>query len=102
MRRFDGIPMRYFGVGPLRLTHTKTKLKPVIGTEGYREIVAGMERKIPVFAIGGVVPSDIAALLGAGVYGIAVSGGLFSEGHSAEAIRLFTSEMEQYEPADRK
>ncbi len=95
MRHFDGIPMTYFGVGPLRMTPTKTKLKPVLGIEGYRAIAERMENTAPVFAIGGVVPSDIPGLLGAGVYGIAVSGALFSEGHSAEAIRLFTRELEQ-------
>lgn len=102
MRHFDGIPMTYFGVGPLRMTPTKTKLKPVLGTQGYRAIVEGMGQSVPVFAIGGVVPSDIKTLLDAGVYGIAVSGALFSEGHSAEAIQLFTREIEQYESADRR
>jgi thiamine-phosphate pyrophosphorylase len=105
LSRYKGVPMTYFGVGPLRETPTKTKLKPVLGISGYRQLVADMQAEqldVPVFAIGGVVPSDVAPLLEAGVYGIALSGAIFYERHSAEAIRAFTSETEYYEPANRR
>jgi thiamine-phosphate pyrophosphorylase len=100
MHHYADVVMTYFGVGPLRLTTTKTKLKPVLGIEGYRKLIAGMNTgqiKAPVFAIGGIVPSDVAPLLEAGVYGIAISGALFNEGHRAEAIRAFVHEIENYE-----
>jgi thiamine-phosphate pyrophosphorylase len=105
LSRYAGAPMTYFGVGPLRETATKTKLKPVLGISGYRQLIADMQAnqlQIPVFAIGGIVPADVAPLLGSGVYGIALSGAIFHERHSAEAIRAFTSETQNYEPANRR
>jgi len=100
IQHYNGVDMTYFGVGPLRLTTTKTKLKPVLGLEGYRQLITEMKtagQNVPVFAIGGVVPSDVMPLLEAGVYGIAVSGALFNEQHSVEAIRAFAAETERYE-----
>jgi thiamine-phosphate pyrophosphorylase len=105
LRRYADVPMSYFGVGPLRQTTTKTKLKPVLGSDGYRKLIAEMQpdqRHIPVFAIGGIVPPDVAPLFDAGVYGIALSGAIFHEQHRAEAIRAFTSETEQYELTGRR
>jgi thiamine-phosphate diphosphorylase len=105
LRHYAGVGMTYFGVGPLRLTTTKTKLKPVLGIEGYRDLIAGMKTNqtdVPVFAIGGIIPSDVAPLLETGVYGIAISGALFNERHSAEAIRAFAAEMEKYELTVRR
>lgn len=105
MARYADVRMTYFGVGPLRLTATKTKLKPVLGIAGYEQLLQDMRSSgisTPVFAIGGVVPSDVAPLLAAGVYGIALSGAIFQAQHSAEAIRAFTSETEQYELTGRK
>lgn len=66
----------YVGLGPFRFTTTKKKLSPVLGLEGYRKILkACNERgiKLPIIAIGGIEIIDIPALMGAGVYGIAVS-----------------------------
>jgi thiamine-phosphate pyrophosphorylase len=105
LQHYTGVGMTYFGVGPLRLTTTKTKLKPVLGITGYRQLIAGMKTagsEVPVFAIGGIVPSDVVSLLEAGVYGIAISGAVFNERHSAEAIRAFAAEMEKYELTVRR
>ena len=67
----------YIGCGPFRFTETKKKLSPVLGTEGYRNIVdqlhkAGIE--IPIVAIGGIELEDIDSILDTGIPGIAVSG----------------------------
>lgn len=68
----------YIGLGPLRFTTTKEKLSPVLGFEGYRNIVDGLKDrsiKIPkIFAIGSVVLEDILPLQEIGIYGVAVSG----------------------------
>ncbi|WP_313093406.1 thiamine phosphate synthase [Chryseobacterium flavum] len=68
----------YIGLGPLRFTTTKEKLSPVLGFEGYRNIVEGLKDKsieIPkIFAIGSVASEDILPLQQIGVYGVAVSG----------------------------
>jgi thiamine-phosphate pyrophosphorylase len=53
----------YIGLGPLRFTSTKEQLSPILGFEGYGEIINSLKEKsieIPkIFAIGGVVLEDI-------------------------------------------
>ncbi len=67
----------YIGLGPYRFTSTKEKLSPVLGLEGYQNIISRMKTEnlhTPVYAIGGIELKDIAAIVNTGVYGIAVSG----------------------------
>lgn len=67
----------YIGCGPFRFTTTKKNLAPVLGIEGYRDIIAKMLNagiNIPMVAIGGITPDDIDEILATGVQGIAVSG----------------------------
>ena len=66
----------YIGLGPFRFTTTKQKLSPTLGLEGYRAILSACEKQgihIPVIAIGGITITDIPALMGAGIHGIAAS-----------------------------
>ena len=67
----------YIGCGPFRFTTTKKNLAPVLGIDGYREIIEKMSKAgidLPVVAIGGITADDIDAILATGVKGIAVSG----------------------------
>ena len=67
----------YIGCGPFRFTTTKKNLAPVLGVEGYRDIIEKMRNagiNIPMVAIGGITPDDIDEILATGVQGIAVSG----------------------------
>ncbi|MCA6438729.1 MAG: thiamine phosphate synthase [Sediminibacterium sp.] len=67
----------YVGVGPYRFTTTKEKLSPILGLQGYADIMNELSKRnihIPVYAIGGIVLEDIADLVSIGVYGIAASG----------------------------
>ena len=67
----------YIGCGPFRFTTTKKNLAPVIGIEGYRDIIEKMKAAgidLPVVAIGGITADDIDDILSTGVRGIAVSG----------------------------
>lgn len=66
----------YAGVGPFRFTSTKKNLAPTLGLEGYDNIMGESRRngvRIPVVAIGGIVPADIPAILRTGVSGVAIS-----------------------------
>ncbi|WP_103069335.1 thiamine phosphate synthase [Aquimarina sediminis] len=72
----------YLGLGPFRYTTTKKKLSPVLGLEGYKNILTGMKSQnieIPVLAIGGIVENDIKDIFYTGVDGIAVSGMLTNQ-----------------------
>lgn len=69
----------YIGCGPFRYTSTKRNLAPVLGLEGYQNILKQMKKANicqPLIAIGGIVSTDIAALITIGVSGIAISGAI--------------------------
>lgn len=73
----------YIGLGPLRFTATKEKLSPILGFDGYQEVIDQLREKsiaIPkIFAIGGVHLEDIQQLQQIGIYGVAVSGQITNE-----------------------
>lgn len=80
---FDDVKMHYeasanyIGCGPFRFTTTKQGLAPVLGLEGYRNIIAQMSAEgidLPMVAIGGITAEDIPAIMQTGVSGIALSG----------------------------
>lgn len=76
IRRLHEQGADYIGCGPFRYTTTKEKLSPVLGIEGYRQIIEQMrENKIslPMVAIGGLTPDDIDPLADLGI-GVAMSG----------------------------
>ncbi|WP_428070580.1 thiamine phosphate synthase [Chryseobacterium gambrini] len=85
----------YIGLGPLRFTSTKEQLSPILGFEGYGEIINNLKEKsieIPkIFAIGGVVLEDIQQLQQIGIYGVAVSGQITSQ---PSVIREFRNILE--------
>lgn len=67
----------YVGLGPFRFTSTKANLSPVLGLEGYQNIVTSLKERnlnIPIYAIGGIQLDDLESLINVGIYGIAVSG----------------------------
>lgn len=67
----------YLGMGPLRFTSTKKNLSPVLGFEGYANLIQKFSTekiKIPIVAIGGITAEDFQPLQETGLNGIAVSG----------------------------
>ncbi|WP_268225441.1 thiamine phosphate synthase [Sinomicrobium oceani] len=67
----------YIGLGPFRFTTTKKNLAPVLGLDGYSQIMETLQQlktNIPVIAIGGITLRDIGPILETGISGIAVSG----------------------------
>ena len=71
----------YIGCGPFRFTTTKEKLSPILGLEGYKEIIQKMKAEnidIPIVAIGGITKKDIPDIMKTGVNGIALSGSILN------------------------
>ncbi len=69
----------YVGLGPFRFTTTKKNLSPILGIEGFQQIVEQLRERhidIPLIAIGGLTINDVPLLMKAGLYGIAVSGAI--------------------------
>ncbi len=76
----SALPIDYIGLGPLRFTKTKEKLSPLLGFEGYQDILTRRRsdrlKELPVIAIGGVLQEDLSRLFGMGLHGVAVSGAI--------------------------
>lgn len=72
----------YVGLGPFRFTTTKQNLSPVIGLEGYKTLVAEMEKRnisLPIVAVGGITMEDIPQIHDAGIFGVAISTALLNK-----------------------
>lgn len=85
----------YIGCGPFRFTTTKKNLSPVLGLEGYRNIVEQMRNhniSLPIVAIGGILEEDIEAIMQTGVSGIAVSGGILNAENPVEEMQKFVNQ----------
>lgn len=66
----------YVGVGPFRYTKTKENLSPILGIDGYKNLVSKMEKarlNIPIYAVGGIQMEDILDLRKEKIHGIAIS-----------------------------
>lgn len=66
----------YIGLGPFRFTLTKKNLSPVLGLDGYSDIVSQCRAQgmtLPIVAIGGIRLDDLDDLKATGVDGVAVS-----------------------------
>ncbi len=78
--RLSQKPIDYLGVGPFRFTSTKEKLNPIVGLEGYKRIIHELKNRSvsvpPLIGIGGIEEMDVADILSAGLYGVAVSGAI--------------------------
>ena len=80
----------YIGCGPFRFTTTKKNLSPILGLEGYQQIISLMkEHKIslPLVAIGGITKKDIPSLMQTGISGIALSGSILRSENPIEEIK---------------
>ncbi len=66
----------YLGIGPYKYTTTKQNLAPILGLEGYKDIIKHMqENKLtaPFYAIGGITLEDLQPLKEIGVRKVALS-----------------------------
>ena len=91
----------YFGCGPFRFTSTKKNLAPILGREGYRNILQGMKEAgihIPLVAIGGIGKEDIPELLESGVHGIALSGSILRAENPVEEMKEIIKRLSMNQP----
>ena len=90
IRRLVAMGVDYIGLGPYRYTETKKNLSPILGIQGYRDIVIQCRKEnitTPIVAIGGITADDIPLLYDAGVQGIALSGTILNAPDPAEETR---------------
>ena len=82
----------YIGLGPFRFTPTKEKLSHILGLDGIALImkeVLSRAKQIPIYAVGGIIPDDVAAIIETGVFGVAVSGVITTHSNKKELIQNF-------------
>ena len=80
----------YFGCGPFRFTSTKKNLSPILGLEGYSDIISRMKDNgidFPLVAIGGISKEDIPELMQSGIKGIALSGSILKAEHPQNEMK---------------
>ena len=90
--------VNYFGCGPFRFTQTKQKLSPILGIEGYKEIVKKkLEHniEIPIVAIGGIANADILHILETGIDGIALSSSILRAENPIEEMKNIVSTIKK-------
>ena len=79
----------YIGLGPFRFTSTKQNLSPVLGINGFQQIMkqlAVLDKSVPVIAIGGILPEDIPGIKAIGLHGIAMSSALIHAKNRKETV----------------
>lgn len=99
--RFKGWDVDYVGLGPFRFTSTKKNLSPIIGIDGYKEIVTKVREAdmlLPIVAIGGITLEDITALMSTGINGIAMSGSIINAVDPVEYTRKVLSSLNENKP----
>jgi thiamine-phosphate pyrophosphorylase len=92
----------YIGLGPFRFTTTKNNLSPVLGVEGYKNVLNVLQAEgvnIPVIAIGGIDVADIPVIMSAGVYGIAMSGTITNAADKKLLVETILNNINQQVPA---
>ncbi len=86
----------YIGLGPYRFTNTKEKLSPVLGLDGYRNILQSCKEhhiNIPIIAIGGIQLHDVKPLLNTGVFGIAIASAINLSNNPEALAREWTKSV---------
>lgn len=81
----------YIGLGPYKFTNTKKNLSPVLGIQGYHQIIKSSNHqiKIPVIAIGGIQLEDVKLLMSTGIDGVAVSSAINLSANKEDTIKNF-------------
>ena len=99
VRQLAAAGVDYIGCGPYRYTTTKSNLAPILGLEGYQAITRQMRQegiRIPMVAIGGIEPADVAPLLDSGVQGVAVSGTVLRANRPKEQMKLIINQIKEH------
>jgi len=87
----------YIGLGPFRYTETKQNLSPILGLAGYQSTLSQISKdasNIPIYAIGGIQLNDIDAILGIGIYGVAMSAAL-THSQQSDIIQKFLVQKDE-------
>lgn len=88
----------YIGLGPFRFTATKENLSPILGLDGYKNIINQMHSnsiKIPIVAIGGIVLNDIPELKNIEIDKVAISSAITFADDIYDKTKLFLQQLKK-------
>ena len=97
IHRLALLKVNYIGLGPFRFTQTKKNLSPLLELQGFVDLMkqcAAENITTPIIAIGGIQLNDVEALLGTGVYGLAVSSAISDAAGLSSAAKSFIDKIE--------
>ena len=83
-------------LGPVYDTPSKRQYGPPLGVRVLRE--ASEHCSIPVYAIGGMTPSRVENVMGAGAAGVAVVSSIFQAASPLEAVTTFSAQLRKWRP----
>ena len=96
VRQLHKASVDYIGLGPFRFTQTKKNLAPILGLEGYSEIVKQCQQEkitIPIVAIGGIEIKDTSNLMEIGLHGIALSSSITSSENINKTTKNYLKQL---------
>lgn len=100
IRRLADEGVDYIGLGPFRFTTTKKKLSPVLGLQGYEDIISRCKAHgihLPILAIGGITAADIPELMQTGISGIALSSTILQAPDPIAETKRITEQIKLYQ-----
>jgi thiamine-phosphate diphosphorylase len=89
-----GADADYWSAGPLHSTGTKADAGAALGLEGVRRLADLAPPGLPVIAIGGVTPEDVAPLRDIGCWGVAVVSGIFGSDSVTAAAKRYRDALD--------
>ena len=84
----NGESADYWGIGPWAGTPTKPDAGVPLGATGFSGLLARAGDR-PCFAIGGITPADVPAVLAAGGWGVAVVSGILAAADVEQSARAY-------------
>lgn len=86
----------YIGCGPFRFTSTKKNLSPILGLEGYHNLISECKNadfSLPIVAIGGITADDIPSIMQTGISGIAISSEVLRANNPVEKMQQIIKQV---------
>lgn len=84
-------------LSPLATTSSKPGYGPALGTEGFAPLAAAAS-PLAAYALGGVVPGDVARCRAAGAHGVAVMGPIMTASDPAAVVRRYLAPLQEVTP----
>jgi thiamine-phosphate diphosphorylase len=87
----------YITVSPVALTDSKPGYGPALGPEGLSQLVTAAG-DLPILALGGVTPHDVATWIRAGAHGVAVMGAVMGAADPGARVRSLLDALHMETP----